>query len=149
MSRDCVQGSKCYNCSGVVSILLFRWSEPLVTHLILSLSRATEAGTAPSLKSELATLVAQKDTYLAIARVPRRLTKLLPKNFSAMVDEGIHRRSLLYHTCLHSSILSLIYLLLFVFFSCSPLLTHATIECLLYTLLYLQKVPLGGMFGRR
>lgn len=106
MSRDCVQGSKCYNCSGVVSILLFRWSEPLVTHLILSLSRATEAGTAPSLKSELATLVAQKDTYLAIARVPRRLTKLLPKNFSAMVDEGIHRRSLPYHTCLHSSILS-------------------------------------------
>ena len=81
MSRDCGQGAKCYNCSGVVSNFLLPFIESLFIDIDYSVSRATEAETAPSLKSGLVTLVAQKAIFLAIALALRLLKQLMPKNF--------------------------------------------------------------------
>ncbi|KAF9457565.1 hypothetical protein BDZ94DRAFT_1272808 [Collybia nuda] len=53
LSRDCVQGSKCYNCSGVVS---FPQAFSLGRRFHLSFLRVISAGTAPSLKNVLVTL---------------------------------------------------------------------------------------------
>ena len=78
MSRDCVQGSKCYNCSGIVSYLFLPFIESLLIDFFVS--RATEAETAPSLKSEHVTLVAQKAIFLAIALVLMLLKQLMTKN---------------------------------------------------------------------
>ena len=61
MSRDCVQGSKCYNCSGVVSLDL---TPPQCfidqTKFACDLHRATSAGIVPNLKGGHATTVVQK-----------------------------------------------------------------------------------------
>lgn len=77
MSRDCVQGSKCYNCSGFVSHF-YSFIESIFIEY--SVSRVTEAEIAPSLKSELVTPVAQKAIFLAIALALRLLKQLTPKN---------------------------------------------------------------------
>ena len=77
MSRDCVQGSKCYNCSGFVSHFYSLSNQYIIEY---SVSRVTEAEIAPSLKSELVTPVAQKAIFLAIALALRLLKQLTPKN---------------------------------------------------------------------
>lgn len=126
LSRDCAQGSKCYNCSGTVCFFFLSVNRSLLTWLC----RVTQAGTAPRRKNERATLVAQKDTFLVIALDLRRLMKVLPKrkvHSSGIIVVVVVVRLLLYHTCLHSSILS-------PFFSCFFFVLAHMIQYLFYYL---------------
>ena len=75
---------------------LFRFSScklPFIKSLLIdySVTRATEAETAPSLKSELVTLVAQKAIFLAIALALSNSVSWQRSITSFLLHDGSHR----------------------------------------------------------
>ncbi|PBK78834.1 hypothetical protein ARMSODRAFT_57244 [Armillaria solidipes] len=79
MSRDCVQGSKCYNCSGVVRVTYLRCGFVLIVFCL----RVTLAGTVLSLRSGPVTRVDPK------GRFPPCQVTLSPTPIFADISPGI------------------------------------------------------------
>ena len=78
LSRDCVQGSKCYNCSGVVRGRLFIFlNKVCITDLIACFNRVTLAGTALNPRSVLAILVVLKGSYTQCFIFPQYVLLIL------------------------------------------------------------------------
>ena len=116
MSRDCVQGSKCYNCSGFVNQIIFFIESSLTDY---SVSRATEAENARSPKKGLATHVVPKAIFRAIVLGLKLLKQLMPKNAVPVFFSqwcSLKTLSSLGPVVIYVSYMCLVYVLIFSFF---------------------------------